>query len=155
MILTLFLQTAAPILPAGLNEQFVGISYAIEQKLALSDFAAATTLAQRLPKSSFVIAWDASNVPANRRNDFRVQRDKAIKEWSYVQGANITARDGKSGGNILIDFTESLPRSAEGIPAGAVFEFSDSGNPRLHCTIALKRSTPLVPVLGVNIHNEV
>src|SRR5207253_2113162 len=118
MLLTaLLLQATVPILPAGLNQQFVGTAYAVEQKLALSDFAAANTLAQRLPKPSFVISWDDSNVPQNRRNDFRIQRDKAIKEWSYVQGANITAHAGKSGGDILIDFTESLPQSIEGIPA--------------------------------------
>ena len=154
LITALFLQVAAPVIPAGLNQQFVGTSYAIEQKLALGAFNAAAQLASLLPKPSFTVGWDDSKVPANRRGELRLQRDKAIAEWNSVPGVSITARDGNTG-DVLIDFVEALPQGSEEIPGGAEFEFNNLESPRLHATVALKRSNPLVPVSGVNIHNEV
>jgi len=154
MIVFLPLQSAPPVLPPGLNEHFVTTAYAVEQKLALSDFDAATALSKKLPKSKIVIAWNDGNVPENRRAEFATQRDKALEQWKQVPGISFDVEKGVDPkADIAFDFTKSLPITSEGVPAGATFEFSDAAP--FHVVLGLERGSPPAPVGKENVHNEV
>lgn len=148
----IFLQSvpaAAPTIPAGLNEPFVSSAYAIEQKLAVSDFGAASALVTRLPQHKITISWDDSKVPQNRRSEFRTQRDNAIKQWSQVVPIQVSA----SPAQIEIAFVEVLPDGPEGIPRGATFSEVSAGKEEV--SIGLQRSNPLEPIASESVHNEV
>jgi hypothetical protein len=144
-----------PMLPPGINPNFQTAVTSVEQKLNVSDFAGAEKAADLLPKSTIVVQWDDSKVPAHLRSEFASERDKALQAWRGITGTTITVS--KDHPDIKFDFVEVLPNPpGSGIPAGATYFWSTATtDPRLETVIGLKRMTPPEDINPVNVHNEV
>lgn len=151
-----------PTVPAGSHAFFQQTCLEVQEQLEKGDFAAAAKVASGLPKLSFTLAWDETNVPANLRAGYRDARDRAVSSWMKgYPNCEITVIPYRKATSpvpdVVIGFTDRLPQKAEDpIPPGAVHFLShDPSEPRVEAVISLKRGAPPTTSDVVDIHNEV
>ncbi len=153
--LALLDEPSMPVVHAGASEQFLKAVLRVGEGLEAGEFAAAESAWKLLPKRAVRIDWDDAKVPANRRAEFALARDRAISEWAmYFKG--FEASIGKPA-DIRFTFMPDLPPNVDSpTPAGAVAFFSENpAEPRLEVVIALNRGVPAAPVEAPDVHNEV
>lgn len=148
-------QGMAPAVPAGTNQSFLEAVLKVEDALEKGDFAAASRALSALPKRKLRVKWDDKAVPAGFRAGFAAARDAALQGWqSFIADYHVEIVPDKA--DLVFQFSDDLPESPEGLPAGAVHMFSvDPADPRLVTVIGTKRGRPSQPASAQDVRNEV
>jgi hypothetical protein len=141
----------APVIPPGLNKEFVSVCYAIENDLATGDFDGAQKLSDLLPKAQATVHYDDSGVSFSRRATFHGELNNVIDQVKPL--TTLVETSGKA--DIDISFAKRVdPDPNAPIPRAAEVSFGLE-QPRVSTRIALDRTANPTPVTQNNVHNEI
>lgn len=140
-----------PVIPPGLNKEFVAVCYSIENDLAAGDFDGAEKLSELLPKPQATLRLDDSSLAEQRRSEFRRQLDVVIDQVKPVMDLKETSGEA----DIVVSFAKRVdPDPNAPLPKAADLTFG-STKPRVGMRIALTRTGSPTPVTENDVHNEI
>ncbi len=140
-------QTAAPVLPPGVSQEFGTQVIAIERMLEAGEFDKASEKLEGMPTAEVAVSWDDSGVPADMKVSFLQARDMAFATWKMV--APGVKFDVKPSGSVNFKFSDTAAQS----PNGMSLTFK---RPEAEVLIGLTRGEAYKTITSVNnVHNDV
>ncbi|HSI73303.1 MAG TPA: hypothetical protein VK934_09000, partial [Fimbriimonas sp.] len=144
-------QTLPPILPPGVSPEFSAQVFGIEQLLEAGQFDAATEKLKGMPTSRVTLAWDDSNLLAEKRAEYAQSRDQAIAVWKNF-ARDITIEVQPSAPLAFTFSAEPLEKTKAGHASGMTLTLT---RPQAKAVIATTRGNPIQPSTAGNIQNDV